>query len=170
MAPYSPSVPDIVTHEEKRFFKELGGRIAQLRKEQNLTQQQLADELGVAQQVVASYEIGRRRVPVSTLPALARVLGVSIEALIGEEEKPAKRGPASMASSTSMTARCLGLGSAPSWKCLRPYSPRRDVKKIAAKKERPAQGRALVGCFNFYRRSIPRSPLMNPLSCAATLA
>jgi transcriptional regulator with XRE-family HTH domain len=94
MAPYSLSVPDIVTHEEKRFFKELGGRIAQLRKEQNLTQQQLADELGVAQQVVASYEIGRRRVPVSTLPALARVLGVSIEALIGEEEKPAKRGPA----------------------------------------------------------------------------
>lgn len=94
MAPYSLSVPDIVTHEEKHFFKELGGRIAQLRKEQNLTQQQLADELGVNQQVIASYEIGRRRVPVSTLPALARLLGVSIEALIGEEEKPAKRGPA----------------------------------------------------------------------------
>ena len=85
--------PEAVTHEEKRFFKELGGRIAELRKAQNLTQQQLADELGVAQQVVASYEIGRRRVPVSTLPALARVLGVSIEGLIGEDEKPAKRGP-----------------------------------------------------------------------------
>jgi len=86
--------PEAVTHEEKRFFKELGGRIAELRKAQNLTQQQLADELGVAQQVVASYEIGRRRVPVSTLPALARVLGVSIEGLIGEEEKAAaKRGP-----------------------------------------------------------------------------
>ena len=55
--------------------------------------EQLADELGVAQQVVASYEIGRRRVPVSTLPALARVLGVSIEGLIGEDEKPARRGP-----------------------------------------------------------------------------
>lgn len=87
-------LPDAVTHEEKRFFKELGGRIAQLRKAQNLTQQQLADELGVAQQVVASYEIGRRRVPVSTLPALARVLGVSIEALIGEPERAARRGPA----------------------------------------------------------------------------
>ena len=82
-----------VTHEEKRFFKELGARIAELRKAQNLTQQQLADELHVAQQVVASYEIGRRRVPVSTLPALARVLGVSIEGLIGEDEKPARRGP-----------------------------------------------------------------------------
>ena len=85
--------PEAVTHEEKRFFKELGGRIAELRKTQNLTQQQLADELRVAQQVVASYEIGRRRVPVSTLPALARVLGVSIEGLIGEDEKPTKRGP-----------------------------------------------------------------------------
>ena len=86
-------LPEAVTHEEKRFFKELGERIAELRKAQNLTQQQLADELGVAQQVVASYEIGRRRVPVSTLPALARVLAVSIEALIGEDEKPARRGP-----------------------------------------------------------------------------
>jgi transcriptional regulator with XRE-family HTH domain len=85
--------PEAVTHEEKRFFKELGGRIAELRKSQNLTQQQLADELDVAQQVVASYEIGRRRVPVSTLPALARVLGVTIEGLIGEAEKPARRGP-----------------------------------------------------------------------------
>jgi len=66
---------------------------AELRRAQNLTQQQLADELEVTQQVVASYEIGRRRVPVSALPALARVLGVSIEGLIGEDEKPARRGP-----------------------------------------------------------------------------
>lgn len=89
----APPRTEAVTHEEKRFFKELGSRIAELRKSQNLTQQQLAEELGVAQQVVASYEIGRRRVPVSTLPAMARVLGVSIEGLIGEQEQPARRGP-----------------------------------------------------------------------------
>ena len=71
----------------------MGARIAQLRKEQNLTQQQLADELAMSQQIVASYETGRRRIPVSTLPRLARVLGVSVEALIGEQEQPAKRGP-----------------------------------------------------------------------------
>ncbi len=88
------SIPDAVTHEEKRFFKELGGRIAQLRKEQNLTQQQLADEIGVNQQVVASYEIGRRRVPVSTLPGLAHALGVPIEGLLGVANGAAKRGPA----------------------------------------------------------------------------
>ena len=83
-----------ISQDEREFFAALGSRIAQLRKEQNLTQQQFADALRVNQQVVASYEIGRRRVPVSTLPALAHVLGVSIEALIGEEDKPAKRGPA----------------------------------------------------------------------------
>lgn len=93
MAPLSP-VLDAVTPEEKRYFKELGNRIAQLRKEQNLTQQQLADELGVAQQVIASYEIGRRRVPVSTLPVLAKTLAVPIEALLGVASSTAKRGPA----------------------------------------------------------------------------
>lgn len=92
MAPLQ--LPDAVTHEEKRFFKDLGGRIAQLRKEQNLTQQALADALGVAQQVVASYEIGRRRVPVSALPGLAKALGVSIEGLLGVANGAAKRGPA----------------------------------------------------------------------------
>jgi transcriptional regulator with XRE-family HTH domain len=82
-----------VSPEDKRFFREMGARIAQLRKEQNLTQQQLADELDLSQQIIASYEIGRRRIPVSTLPKLARTLGVSIETLIGEEHAPAKRGP-----------------------------------------------------------------------------
>lgn len=93
MAPHSPTT-DAVTHEEKRFFNELGGRIAQLRKDQNLTQQQLADELGVNQQVVASYEIGRRRVPVSALPGLAKALAVPIEGLLGVANGAAKRGPA----------------------------------------------------------------------------
>ncbi len=86
-------VLDAVTPEEKCYFKDLGSRIAQLRREQNLTQQQLADELGVAQQVIASYEIGRRRVPVSTLPVLATTLAVPIEELLGVANSAAKRGP-----------------------------------------------------------------------------
>jgi transcriptional regulator with XRE-family HTH domain len=94
MAPLSLSILDAVTQEEKRFFEELGARIAQLRKEQNLTQQQLAAELEVTQQVVASYEIGRRRVPVSMLPALAKSLAVPIETLLGAANRAAKRGPA----------------------------------------------------------------------------
>ena len=50
----------------------------------------------LSQQTVNAYELGNRRVPVSMLPVLARMLGVSVEALIGEPEAAAskKRGPA----------------------------------------------------------------------------
>jgi hypothetical protein len=45
--------------------------------------------------MVASYEVGRRRVPVSLLPQVAATLAVSLEDLIGKHAAtPAKRGPA----------------------------------------------------------------------------
>jgi transcriptional regulator with XRE-family HTH domain len=84
---------ELMTQDEKAFFKALGARIAELRKSADMTQQQLADLLSVSQQQIASYEVGRRRVPVSALPSIARALAVSIEDLIGEEHKPGKRGP-----------------------------------------------------------------------------
>ena len=84
-----------MTHDEKSFFKQLGARIATLRKEQNMTQAQFAELLDLTQQMVASYEGGRRRVPVSLLPQIAATLTVSLEDLIGKNSaSPAKRGPA----------------------------------------------------------------------------
>lgn len=84
-----------MTHDEKLFFKQLGARIAALRKDQSLTQVQLAQALGLTQQMIASYEVGRRRVPVSLLPQVAATLAVSLEELIGKYAvMPAKRGPA----------------------------------------------------------------------------
>jgi transcriptional regulator with XRE-family HTH domain len=84
-----------MTQDEKLFFKQLGARIAALRKDQSLTQVQLAEALGLTQQMVASYEVGRRRVPVSLLPRIAETLAVSLEELIGKKDvQPAKRGPA----------------------------------------------------------------------------
>ena len=82
-----------MTQTEKTFFRAMGERIAALRKDANLSQQQLAEAMQVSQQTIASWEVGRRRVPVSMLPALARALGTSVEALIGEKTPPAKRGP-----------------------------------------------------------------------------
>ena len=81
--------------DEKTFFAQLGARIAALRKAQNITQVQLAETLGVSQQTVNAYEVGRRRMPVSSLPVIARYLGVAIEELIGESPSAAarKRGP-----------------------------------------------------------------------------
>ncbi|HQW08673.1 MAG TPA: helix-turn-helix transcriptional regulator [Steroidobacteraceae bacterium] len=60
-----------------------------------MTQTQLVEQLSLTQQMVASYEVGRRRVPVSLLPNIASTLAVSVEDLIGNHGAvPAKRGPA----------------------------------------------------------------------------
>jgi len=83
-----------MTQDEKSFFKAMGARIAEARKGSSITQTQLAEAMSVSQQTVASWEVGRRGVPVSVLPALARALGTTAEDLIGESSRaPAKRGP-----------------------------------------------------------------------------
>jgi transcriptional regulator with XRE-family HTH domain len=87
-----------MTQDEKVFFKQLGARIAALRKEQGLTQVQLAERLGLTQQMIASYEVGRRRVPVSLLPQIADTLAASLDELIGKKgvQPSSKRGPTSL--------------------------------------------------------------------------
>ncbi len=83
-----------MSHEEAEFFKVLGNRIANARKEQGLTQTELATLLGLTQPAVASYETGRRRIPADLLPQLARELRVSVAELLGEAAPEGKRGPA----------------------------------------------------------------------------
>ncbi len=83
-----------MTHDEQAFFKALGARIAEARKDSGWSQVQLAKTMAVSQQTVASWEVGRRGVPVASLPALARALGLNVETLIGEKTAPARRGPA----------------------------------------------------------------------------
>lgn len=75
------------------LFRRFNGT-CQLRKYQGITQAQLTEWLGVSQQTITAYEVGRRRIQVSALPNIARALGVSVEELIGESATPAKRGPA----------------------------------------------------------------------------
>jgi transcriptional regulator with XRE-family HTH domain len=84
-----------ISTNERAFFARLGARVAELRKAQSITQVQMADTLGVSQQTINSYEVGRRRIPVSALPSLARSLGVSLEELFGNDSPAGKkRGPA----------------------------------------------------------------------------
>lgn len=84
----------LMTHDEQQFFKTLGVRIAQLRKDAGLSQQAVADALDLAQQTYANYEVARARPPVSMLPALAEIFGVSVDELLGIHKNGAgKRGP-----------------------------------------------------------------------------
>jgi transcriptional regulator with XRE-family HTH domain len=90
---------------DEQFFKELGARIAQARKDHGLTQLALAEQLGVAQQTLAHYEVGRARMPASMLPTVARLLTLSLDELMGQpvpraaraagKSRGGKRGPAS---------------------------------------------------------------------------
>lgn len=93
----SEMVSMAISSDEHAFFVQLGARVAELRKAQNITQNQMAQTLGVSQQTVNSYEVARRRIPVSTLPTLAKLLDASIDELLGVATKPviSKRGPAS---------------------------------------------------------------------------
>jgi transcriptional regulator with XRE-family HTH domain len=79
--------------KEEQFFKALGARIAELRKEQGLSQQALADQLGIAQQTYAHYEVARARVPASLLPELAHIFGIGVDELLGLRNGSGKRGP-----------------------------------------------------------------------------
>lgn len=84
-----------MTPDDKQFVKDLGRRLAHLRQQAGLTQQAVADELGIAQQTLAHYEIGRLRLPVSLLPKLARLYAVPTDELLGlHTARSGKRGPA----------------------------------------------------------------------------
>lgn len=83
-----------VTASDRGFYRALGQRVAAARKASGITQVQLAETLGIAQQTLAHYELGRLRVAVALLPPLAKALGVTVEELMGEETPAARRGPA----------------------------------------------------------------------------
>lgn len=77
------------THDEG-YYKALGARIAELRAAKGMSQQKLADALEISQRTVGHYEVGRIRLQVSGLQALADALGVSVAVLLGPLGKPAK--------------------------------------------------------------------------------
>lgn len=89
-----------ISDDERAFFIALGQRIAEQRKACAITQVQLAEQLGISQQAMNSFEKGRRRVPVSLLPVIAQALDTTLDALVADNTTPAmksapkKRGPA----------------------------------------------------------------------------
>ena len=96
MDPVSYSYLDtLMTKDDEVFFRALGKRIAQQRKEIGLTQVQLAELLSISQQHMAAFEAGRRKVSAAAIPVLAKLFGMTTDQLMGIDKQPAKRGPAS---------------------------------------------------------------------------
>ncbi|MDE5859624.1 MAG: helix-turn-helix domain-containing protein, partial [Oscillospiraceae bacterium] len=61
----------------------IGKNICNLRKQNGLTQEELAGRLNVSFQAVSKWENGVSLPDVSTLPLLAKSLGCSIDSLLG---------------------------------------------------------------------------------------
>ncbi|MBR2926012.1 MAG: helix-turn-helix transcriptional regulator [Clostridia bacterium] len=67
----------------------LGKRIAALRHEKGLKQDELAEQLGVTPQAVSKWENDQTCPDITLLPLLASILGVSVDELLsGKQEDP----------------------------------------------------------------------------------
>lgn len=62
--------------------KEIGKRIQNLRKDRNLTQQQLAEELGISPNMVAKVESGLRIPSIDMFVVMAEYFGISLDYLV----------------------------------------------------------------------------------------
>lgn len=66
---------------------ELGNRLAELRKQHGLSQEELADQLGVSRQAVSKWERGEASPDTDNLIELARIYGISLDELLGLSKK-----------------------------------------------------------------------------------
>ena len=80
--------------------KKIGAFIAVARRARNLTQQQLAEKLGITNRAVSKWETGQGLPDIVLLPDLAAALGVTVDALLAGEAP----GPAGEASEPVLTA------------------------------------------------------------------
>ena len=68
----------------------IGRFIAQKRKEQNLTQEQLAEQLGVSNKTISKWETGKCMPDYAVIKNLCEALKVSVSELMDGEEADAK--------------------------------------------------------------------------------
>jgi transcriptional regulator with XRE-family HTH domain len=80
---YVPMTNKIQQPLEMELAANLGTRIKALRDEQRLSQRQLAEKALISKSMIAKYENGLHLAPVTVLVRLARVLGVTVDQLLG---------------------------------------------------------------------------------------
>lgn len=86
-----------------------GARLAGFRKQAGISQTAFAREVGISQRMMAYYEGASAFAPANLLPVMARVLGVSVEALLGTETAKRK----TKAVDTRMQRRLQQIASLP---------------------------------------------------------
>lgn len=71
-------------------MEKVGHKISVLRKNHNMTQMELADQMGISFQAVSNWERGNSMPDVPKLPELAEIFDVTIDELLGEDSRAVK--------------------------------------------------------------------------------
>jgi transcriptional regulator with XRE-family HTH domain len=67
----------------QKGMETIAERLVRLRKERGITQQELAERLGVSQPIISDYENGVLRLHAEVIMKLAEILGVSSDEMLG---------------------------------------------------------------------------------------
>lgn len=147
----------------------LNERLRELRKQQNLTQEQLAERLHMSRQAISHWETGRAAPDYEALRLLAEALNTTPSALLGEEEPhpaadeaPAKKRTGSTTVIAAVCLVCLAaclalllLWPAPQ---AAPDGPRREDFQQTAPR---AEGQAYIDIVT-YETPVPREKTEDP--------
>lgn len=90
----------------------IGQRIAKLRKQQGMSQEHLAEKIGVSSQAVSKWENDASCPDISLLPRLAKLLGITVDELLTGNSNEVKLLPAEQRKSLDeLTLRVRALSS-----------------------------------------------------------
>ena len=76
--------PKIRTKEMTEIDMAVGENLKRIRIAQNITQKELADQVGVRFQQIQKYECAANRISASRLVAICKTLGIKVSVLFGE--------------------------------------------------------------------------------------
>ena len=90
---YTCPMPEETRSQPSSLYVEVGRTISKFRKELDLSQSQLAKQVGIGQPLIASIELGTRRVSLEDLLKVCEALHVSVTELLPAPQAPKKPGP-----------------------------------------------------------------------------
>ena len=135
----------------------IGQRIAELRRQNNLSQEALGEALGVTRQSISKWESDGALPEIEKLVAMSRLFGVSVGALLGVEEETPAEGtePGKTRQESELSEAQLRMveeiaaryPDALREETLRQEQARREDAQKAAEKKKPGTKAILAGAF-----------------------
>jgi transcriptional regulator with XRE-family HTH domain len=98
------------TARDRDINYKIGQNIKAIRKAARVSQESLAEHLGITFQQVQKYENGKNRISASTLLVIAAFFGVSVNEFIGEFDKGTRPGELSKLSAELARLRKIVVG------------------------------------------------------------